>query len=85
MDNDPKRGPTRKDKTMERMKQERESPGATSAGGQGADAPNNDTSADPTSSQAGANLNTSANTAARRGDKAAAKSVDEPATPPPAI
>jgi hypothetical protein len=82
MHNDPARGPTRQDKTMERMKQERESPGATSAGGQGADAPNNDTSADPTSSQAGHNLNTSANTAARRGDKAAEKASNEPAPPP---
>jgi hypothetical protein len=71
MMNKPGAGPTRQDKTTERMAQERESPGSTSAGGQGADAPNNDTSEAPSSSQAGGNLNSSANTSARRGDSKA--------------
>lgn len=83
MMNKPGSGPTRLNKTIERMAQERKSPGATSAGGHGADAPNNDTSEDPTSSQAGGNLNSSANTSARRGDVGAAKSIAAtPATPP---
>lgn len=76
MHNDPKRGPTRQDKTLERMRHERSSPGVTSAGGHGADAPNNDTSADPTSARSGDNLNTSANTVARRGDVTAEQSED---------
>jgi hypothetical protein len=85
MQNQPGSGPTRQDKTTERMEQERRSPGATSAGGQGADAPNNDTSEDPTSSQAGGNLNSSANTAARRGDVASEKSTDTAPSISPAV
>ena len=71
MKNEPGRGPTRQDKTVERMAQERASPGATSAGGDGADAPDNDTrQADPRLKHSGA-PDTSANTAARRGDEPA--------------
>ena len=85
MHNEPGHGQTRHDKTTQRMEQERKSPGATSAGGHGADAPDNDTSADPSSSQARANLNTSANTAARRGDSAATESTDTLPPLPPAV
>jgi|GEM_PF-4081949 len=74
-------GLKRQNKTTERMKQERNSPGATSAGGNGADAPDNDTSQDPTSSQSGGSLVASANTAARRGDMVESAGADDPQSP----
>ena len=71
MHNEPGKGPTSQSKTTERMAQERASPGATSAGGDGADAPDNDTrKLDPALRHAGA-PDTSANTDLRRGDRQA--------------
>ena len=69
MHNEPGKGPTSPSKATERMAQERASPGATSAGGDGAAAPNNDTRRlDPALKDSGA-PDTSANTDARRGDQ----------------
>lgn len=68
MHNRPGHGPTRPDKTRERARQERASPGATTSGGaeDAVDTPKSD--ADPTLSEAGADLTTSNNGASRRGD-----------------
>lgn len=76
--------PTQPGKTLERMQQERQSPGTTSDGGHAADAPQNDTARDPRSSQAGrGDLDSSAQTTARRG------AIDAPAETagraPPAV
>lgn len=67
MKNRPGVGPTDRNKALERMAQERASPGATSAGGDGAAAPDNDTrEADPRLRGSGA-PDTSARTVERRG------------------
>jgi hypothetical protein len=63
------KGPTNPSKTIERMEQERASPGSTSAGGHAADAPDNDTTKLP-GAVTKADSDASANTAARRGDRA---------------
>lgn len=76
MQNEPGFGPTRSDKTAERMAQERQSPGATSAGGHSADAVDNDTGPGHRSAELGGPSTTSANTSARRGDVAAARSTE---------
>ncbi len=67
------RGPTEQNQAIERMRQERASPGATSAGGHGAAAPDNDTRAlDPGLAGSGA-PDTSAQTDTRRGNQTDAK------------
>jgi hypothetical protein len=71
MKNEPGKGPTEQNKAMERMAQERGSPGATSAGGDGANAPDNDTRKMKDSLKDAGAPDTSANTGARRGDRAA--------------
>lgn len=76
MQNKPGTGPTRADKTLERMKQERQSPGATTAGGHSADASNDDMSSASDSFRPAGPPTTSSNSDMRRGDVAAAKSVD---------
>jgi hypothetical protein len=71
-------GPTRQDKTIERMQQERNSPGANSAGGQGTETASSDLLQGGLSTQDAGN--SSHDTAARRGDAAAAKPTKR--TPP---
>jgi len=72
MHNEPGRGPTRNDKTLERAKQERASPGATTAGSPEEGAPPQPKSpTDPTLSVTGGDLTSSNNHASRRGDAAA--------------
>jgi hypothetical protein len=63
-------GPARQDKTLERMQQERESPGATTEGrpDEAVSQPKSDT--DPTLSVTGADLTTSNNSGSRRDDVA---------------
>jgi hypothetical protein len=65
MCNTPVTAPTTNSHTIERMKQERRSPGADTAGGQGADEAIPDGSATPAG-----NVDSGSNTAARRGDAA---------------
>lgn len=77
MQNETGSGPTRSDKTLERMAQERQSPGASSAGGHAADAPENDTRQAVESSEDSVPSFTSANTAARRGDVALTAAPDD--------
>jgi hypothetical protein len=69
MKNEAGKGPTEHNKAVERMAQERQSPGATSAGGHGADAPDNDTRKMNESLKNSGAPDTSAQTEARRGDK----------------
>jgi hypothetical protein len=71
MHNEPTRGPTRNDKTLERMQQERASLGATTAGGHEAERDADQGGADSTLSTAGQDLQTSNNSASRRDDVAA--------------
>jgi hypothetical protein len=68
MRNQPGRGPTRNDKTTERMAQERRSPGATTVGVPGADT-STVGSVERSSSRRGSDPDAT-NTAARRGDAA---------------
>jgi hypothetical protein len=72
MKNEKGLGPTRQDKTIERMQQERDSPGANSAGSAGNEAVSNDPGreGDRSTDDAG---NSSHDTAARRGDAAAGR------------
>jgi hypothetical protein len=84
MKNQPGLGPTRQDKTTERMAQERKSPGATTRPGHSADTPDKTPGHAPASSRAD-NLDSSANTAARRGDSVASESTDPRRPTPPAI
>lgn len=72
--------PTRPDKTLERVRQEHDSPGATSAGGFGADVPGNDTAQAPEAGRPHGPLDSSTHTAERRGDAAPALPSDR-ATP----
>ena len=71
MHNQPGRGPTSQSKTQTRMRQERASPGMTTAGGNETDRPNPKAGTDPTLSVAGRDLETSDNSASRREDAAA--------------
>ena len=78
MQNEPGLGPTRQDKTAERMKQERASPGVTSAGGPAGKACN-DTVHDSASPPDANSPTATDSLAARRGD-AAAPDERRPAT-----
>lgn len=80
MHNEPERGPTRQDKTLERMQQERASPGATSAGGHEAPRAAEPVNTDTTLSTQGGDVTTSNNNASRRDDAAAGEST--PPLPP---
>ncbi|MDO9354051.1 MAG: hypothetical protein Q7T55_10165 [Solirubrobacteraceae bacterium] len=82
MHNQPERGPTRQDKTLERMQQERDSPGATSAGGNEAQRAPETADTDPSLSTRGGDVTASNNNASRRDDVAAGEAT--PPLPPPA-
>ena len=69
MKNEPGKGPTNPSKTLERMAQERDSPGSSSVGGNASDAPENDTTKLP-GAQSRTTSDSSAHTAERRGDAA---------------
>jgi hypothetical protein len=77
MKNKPGQGPTNPSKTLERMAQERNSPGASSVGGNASDAPGNDTTRLP-EAHATTNSDASAHTAERRGDSARTKPEPTP-------